>query len=103
LTHALFAYALDKVHTAVYTDVEVIKMQLTRVFNNGNSQAIRIPKEYRFDQEEVCINKVGSAIIIFPKKDRFSVLMESINEFTPDFLATGRSAQALPQERDSLD
>ena len=77
-------------------------MQTTKVFNNGNSQAIRIPKEYRFEQEEVCINKIGSAVIIFQPKDRFSVLMESINEFTPDFLAAGRPTQGVLQERELL-
>ena len=40
-------------------------MTTTKVFNNGNSQAVRIPKEYRFTQEEVCIKKVGSVIMIY--------------------------------------
>ena len=78
-------------------------MKTTTVFNNGNSQAIRIPKEYRFEQEEVCINKIGSAIIIFRPQDRLSVLLESVNDFTPDFLEHGRPAQVFAQERESLD
>jgi antitoxin VapB len=78
-------------------------MQTTKVFNNGNSQAIRIPKEYRFEQEEVCINRIGSALIIFKPQDRFSVLMESLNEFTSDFLADGRPPQEFQKERESMD
>ncbi|MCL2026439.1 MAG: AbrB/MazE/SpoVT family DNA-binding domain-containing protein, partial [Leptospirales bacterium] len=57
-------------------------MLTTKIFNNGNSQAIRIPKEYRFEQDEVFISKIGSALVIFQHNDRLAVLMESLNEFT---------------------
>ena len=78
-------------------------MQTTKVFNNGNSQAVRIPKEFRFKQDEVFINKVGSAVVIFEPKDRFAVLMESLNEFTGDYLSEGRPAQVYQKERESID
>jgi len=74
-------------------------MLKTKTFNSGNSQAIRIPKEYRLEDDEVIINKVGSAIIIFQQKDRLAVLMESLNEFTDDFLSDGRPEQVLQSER----
>ena len=74
-------------------------MLKTKTFNSGNSQAIRIPKEYRLDDDEVIISKVGSAIIIFQQKDRLAVLMESLNEFTDDFLSDGRPEQVLQSER----
>lgn len=72
-------------------------MLTTKVFTSGNSQAIRIPKEYRFVDEEVCISKVGSAVVIYQVNDRYAVLMESLNDFTDDFLSEGRPSQ-LPQE-----
>ena len=78
-------------------------MLTTKIFTNGNSQAIRIPKEYRFDDDEVIICKVGSAIILFQRNDRFAVLMESLNEFTDDFLPEGRPAQLIQPERVSFD
>ena len=74
-------------------------MLKTKTFNSGNSQAIRIPKEYRLEDDEVIISKVGSAIIIFQQKDRLAVLMESLNEFTDDFLSDGRPEQVLQSER----
>ena len=77
-------------------------MMTTKVFNNGNSQAIRIPKEYRFAQDEVCISKIGSAVIIFQRDDRFKVLMESLNEFTADFLEDGRPTQLSQAERQAF-
>ena len=74
-----------------------------KIQDNGNSQAVRIPKEYRFEQDEVCISKIGSAVIIYPQKDRFAVLMESLAEFTADYLEDGRPAQTFQSERASLD
>ena len=78
-------------------------MLTAKIFTNGNSQAIRIPKEYRFEDDEVCICKVGSAVILFQRDDRFAVLMESLNEFTDDFLPDGRPAQLIQSERVGLD
>ena len=78
-------------------------MLTTKIFNNGNSQAIRIPKEYRFEQDEVFISKIGSALVIFQHNDRLAVLMESLNEFTDDFLKDGRPTELLQKERESFD
>ncbi|MBR1458931.1 MAG: AbrB/MazE/SpoVT family DNA-binding domain-containing protein, partial [Oscillospiraceae bacterium] len=41
-------------------------MQTAKVFTSGRSQAVRIPKEFRFDTEEVFINRVGDAVILTP-------------------------------------
>ena len=78
-------------------------MLTAKIFTNGNSQSIRIPKDYRFEDEEVVMCKVGSAIILYQRKDRFSVLMESLNEFTDDFLPNGRPVQLIQTERLSLE
>jgi len=78
-------------------------MLTTKIFTNGNSQAIRIPREYRFEDDEVIISKVGSAIILFQRNDRFAVLMESLSEFSDDFLSEGRPAQLIQPERVSFD
>jgi len=74
-------------------------MLKTKTFNSGNSQAIRIPKEYRMEDDDVIISKVGSAIIIYQQKDRLAVLTESLNEFTDDFLSDGRPKQMAQKER----
>jgi len=36
-------------------------------FKNGASQAVRLPKEFRFNAAEVCIKRIGSAVLLFPK------------------------------------
>ena len=73
---------------------------IAKVFKNGRSQAIRIPKEYRVDSDEVYIEKVGDSLIIKPKKDdkweSFFDALEGID--TKDFMKT---REQLPlQERE---
>jgi antitoxin VapB len=54
--------AVDGVYIIVYTVIErtVINMTVAKVFENGRSQAVRLPKEYRFSSDEVVINRIGS-------------------------------------------
>jgi antitoxin VapB len=59
-------------------------MQVTKVFKSGNSQAIRIPKDYQINAKEVYIDKQGEVIIIKPKKDedltqKYKGLFSNIN------------------------
>ncbi len=68
-------------------------MQTAKVFTSGRSQAVRIPKEYRFDSEEVFINRVGDAIILTPISKAKKVFREGLNSFSADFLAEGRPQQ----------
>ncbi|MES2204423.1 MAG: type II toxin-antitoxin system VapB family antitoxin, partial [Pseudomonadota bacterium] len=41
-------------------------METARLFQNGQSQAVRLPKEFRFSGKEVFIKKVGNATVLFP-------------------------------------
>ena len=58
-------------------------MITTRVFQNGNSQAIRIPQELRTDKKEYYINRVGETYIVFPKNDPWATVRQVIG-FFPD-------------------
>ena len=62
---------------------------LAKVFQNGRSQAIRIPKEYRVASDEVYIEKVGDTLIIKPKyKDKWDDFFDKLEDVdTSDFLA----------------
>ena len=62
--------------------------RLTKVFQNGRSQAIRIPKEYRVDTAEVYIEKVGETLVIRPKPvDRWDHWFEMLEQTdTSDFM-----------------
>ena len=62
-------------------------MTKTRVFQNGNSQAIRIPQEMRTDRKEYCISKIGDIFIAFPSDDPWASVRQVIGTFPDDFLA----------------
>ena len=76
-------------------------MNTAKLFTNGGSQAVRLPKDCRFDDEEVFIHKIGNVVILFPKENRWQGLLESLNLFTDDFLA--EPIPSLPlEEREAL-
>lgn len=76
-------------------------MQTAKIFQNGRSQAIRIPKEYQFKGDEVYIQKHGDAVLLIPHEKAWEVFMEGINEFTDDFMENGRE-QGEVQEREAF-
>lgn len=62
-------------------------MTTAKLFPNGQSQAVRLPKEFRFEnQSEVFIAKEGEALIIFPKSSKFNLLFTALDQFSNDFL-----------------
>ncbi|MFH1288025.1 MAG: type II toxin-antitoxin system VapB family antitoxin [bacterium] len=73
-------------------------LSTAKIFVNGRSQAIRLPKEYRFDGDEVYINKIDDVVIIMPKKNPWVNLLKSLNKFTDDFLRDRNQLQN--QKRD---
>ena len=74
-------------------------MVCTKVFISGNSQAVRIPKEFHIDFSELFIKKIGSSIILTPKESNWENLERSLSEFSDDFMTEGRS-QPTMQERE---
>jgi len=74
-------------------------MATGKVFMTGRSQAVRLPKEFRFDTEEVVLNKIGDVLIMIPKDKAKDIFLSSLDEFTDDFMAEGRK-QPLQQERE---
>jgi antitoxin VapB len=74
-------------------------MHTTKVFKSGNSQAIRIPKEYQVEDEELIINKVGNTIILFPKNDPWGLFKKSLGEFTGDYFVEGRNQPKAQKRR----
>lgn len=69
-----------------------------KIFMNGRSQAVRLPKEYRFDVDEVYIRKQGDDLIISAKKSSWDDFFDSKSAFGVDFL-TDREDD-VPQARD---
>lgn len=61
-------------------------MTATKVFRNGNSQAIRIPQELRTTEKDYFITKVGNAYIAFPADDPWMPTRQAIGAFSNDFM-----------------
>ncbi len=71
--------------------------QIAKIFMNGRSQAVRLPKEYRFNTDEVYITKQGDNIIISAKKPTWDEFFDSKPAFDDEFLQERVDEQ--PQER----
>ena len=76
-------------------------MEYARIFTNGGSQAVRLPKSCRFEEAEVIVNKIGNVVMLMPKSDPWASALQGLSMFTDDFLADG--VEDLPlQERSPL-
>ena len=65
-------------------------MKTAKVFKSGNSQAVRIPKEFHLEGEEVEIRRKGGSLILRSKKQSWAALIDSLKKFTDDFMEDGR-------------
>jgi antitoxin VapB len=77
-----------------------VAMKTAKLFKNGDSQAVRLPKEFRFAGDEVLIKRVGSAVVLLPKAKSWGALVQSLEKFPEDFMADREQPQDT--ERDSL-
>jgi antitoxin VapB len=77
-------------------------MNTAKLFKNGQSQAVRLPKDYRFEGSEVFIKKSGNAVVLLPEKDSWATLVSSLERFTPEFMATRKQPKGK-DKRDSWD
>lgn len=76
-------------------------MMTAKVFKNGRSQAIRLPKECRFSSDEVVVNKIGDIVILLPKQNKWESFMRAIDMFSDDFMEDERTRDIV-QEREAL-
>ncbi len=64
---------------------------IAKIFKNGQSQAVRLPKEFRFEnQEELFVKKIEDGIILLPKNDKsvWDNMFDKLDEFSDDFMQT---------------
>jgi antitoxin VapB len=73
-------------------------MQTAKLFQNGKSQAVRLPKEFRFDSDRVYIKRVGDAVVLLPYHTPWKTLLDSLSLFSADFMS--ERVQPLLQERE---
>jgi antitoxin VapB len=61
-------------------------MKTAKLFQNGQSQAVRLPKEFRFDDSEVFIKETGNVVLLIPRSDSWNSLFGSLKKFSSDFM-----------------
>lgn len=76
-------------------------METAKLFQNGKSQAVRLPKEFRIAGDRVKISKRGNQVILEPLETTWDALFDSLRDFPDDFMEEGRQ-QPLMQKRESL-
>jgi len=70
-------------------------MNTAKLFKNGESQAVRLPKEYRFNGSEVFITKHSNVVMLIPKsKNTWDIMKAAVDEFSEDIFAEGRGQPA---------
>lgn len=76
-------------------------MTFARVFQSGNSQAVRLPKEFRVDVEQLEIFRRGDEIVLRPLVPNATAIFDALTQLPSDFMEQGREDEA-PQERDDF-
>lgn len=78
-------------------------MLTAKLFVNGSSQAVRLPKEYRFTGTEVYAQKIGDTVMLVPKEKVWETFLDGINGFTDDYIEImEKRTDEVPIERESL-
>lgn len=62
-------------------------MDTAKLFKSGNHQAIRLPKAYRMPGKNVYLKRMGSGFLVLHEDPGWQPLLESLSEFSPDFMA----------------
>ena len=76
-------------------------METAKIFDNGRSQAVRLPKKYRFTGSEVYVHRLGNAVMLLPKDEAWKTFLDGLNSFTDDYMQSDREVE-VPAERDGL-
>jgi len=58
-----------------------------KIFMNGQSQAVRLPKDCRFKDSEILIKKIGDLVVLYPVGSAFDLFENSLEKFPDDFMA----------------
>lgn len=76
-------------------------MMTAKIFENGRSQAVRLPKECRFTSDEVAVNRIGDIVLLMPINNKWTSFMQAIDMFSDDFMENDRDDN-MSQKRETL-
>lgn len=73
-------------------------MDTAKIFENGRSQAVRLPKEYRFKDKEVFVKKIDDIVLLIPKSSAWKAMEDSLEYFSEDFMSDRNQPEAQKRE-----
>ena len=73
-------------------------MKTAKLLQNGQSQAVRLPKEFRFEGEEVFIKKNGNVVMLIPVVHSWDSMLGSLDKFSADFMSERDQPQQQSRE-----
>lgn len=73
-------------------------MKIAKLFQNGQSQAVRLPKEFRFEDDHVFVKKSGNVVMLIPAKNSWDTLIQSLDKFSDDFMSERKQPKAQKRE-----
>ena len=76
-------------------------MDTAKLFLSGRSQAVRLPKQYRFPGNEVAVKHFGNGVLLLPIDDPWQMLEAGLQAFDPGFVLS--RYQPEQQRRDAID
>jgi antitoxin VapB len=88
----------DVVYTKNIYRTRRFDVDTAKLFMNGRSQAVRLPKGFRFEGDEVFVKRVGNAVVLLPRHESWRTLYKSLGEFSEDFME--ERGQPSTQTRD---
>ncbi|MES1928852.1 virulence-associated protein-like protein [Salinisphaera dokdonensis CL-ES53] len=78
-------------------------MTTAKIFRSGNSQAVRLPKAFRFDSQEVEIYRRGDEIVLREKRPNLAAAFDALTDLPDDMIdALEHRDDPLPEERERL-
>ena len=81
------------------TSIVIHAMDIATITQHGNFQSVQLPMGFQFSTEEVCVSRFGDTVVLYPKEVARATMLQSLSEFTPDFMET-REQPTDVEERD---
>ena len=73
-------------------------MKTAKLFQNGQSQAVRLPKAFRFEDDHVFVKKSGNVVVLIPTKNSWDTLIQSLDKFSDDFMVERKQPKMQKRE-----
>ena len=78
-------------------NLECLTMNIAHITQYGNDQTVQLPSGFQFNTNEVCISRFGDAVVLYPKEVARNKMLQSLSEFTSDFMETRNQPESVEE------